>query len=183
MASHYDGLIRMSLSRAARTLRMCAALALGTAGYDYCTAQSRLEADYAVTFANIQVGNITATAVFGDTDYLISAQARAGGIIKVLVEGEGVFTTGGTIKNGHPVATTFTSKITSKAATFDVQMVLDECSVKELKVEPPPPTSGIVPVSEAIRSRYPRSSNGHAVTDAFRRRPIASGLPSNFTDF
>ena len=45
--------------------------------------------------------------------------------MKVLVDGEGSFTTRGTIKDGHPVPTNFTSKIVSNAETSDVTMVLE----------------------------------------------------------
>ena len=56
--------------------------------------------------------------------------------MKVLVDGEGSFTTRGTIKDGHPVPTTFTSKIVSDAETSDVTMVIDEGGVKELSAAP-----------------------------------------------
>jgi hypothetical protein len=44
------------------------------------------------------------------------------------VDGEASFATHGTIKDGYPVPTTFTSKIVSHAETSDVTMVLDEGS-------------------------------------------------------
>jgi hypothetical protein len=75
---------------------------------------------------------------------------RAGGVMKVLVDGEASFTTRGTIKNGHPVPTTFTSKIISNAETSDVTMVLDEGNVKELAATPQP-GGDRMPVTEANR--------------------------------
>ena len=68
----------------------------------------------------------------------------------LLVDGEGSFTTRGTIKDGHPVPTTFTSKIVSNTETSDVTMVLDEGSVKELAAASPP-SQGRVPVTAANR--------------------------------
>ena len=56
----------------------------------------------------------------------------------LLVDGEGSFTTRGTIKDGHPVPANFTSEIVSNAETSDVTMVLDEGSVRELAAAPPP---------------------------------------------
>jgi len=50
-----------------------------------------------------------------------------------------------TIKSGHPVPTTFTSKIVSNTETSDVRMVLDEGDVKELAATPPP-SSDRVPI-------------------------------------
>ena len=98
----------------------------------------------------IRVGDITATVVFGPTEYAMSANGRAGGLMKALMDGEGSFTTRGTITDGHPVPTNFTSKIVSNAQTSDVTMVLDEGSVEEL-VATPLSSPGRVPVTEANR--------------------------------
>src|SRR3981189_3197031 len=88
------------------------------------------------SFARIRVGDITATVVLGQNEYAMSARGRAGGFMKVLMDGEGSFTTRGTITDGHPVPTNFTSKIVSNAETSDVTMALDEGSVKELVATP-----------------------------------------------
>src|SRR5262245_4338966 len=71
--------------------------------------------------------------------------------MKVLsVDGDGSFTTRGTIKDGHPVPTNFTSKIVSNTETSDVAMALDEGSVRVL-VATPPPSQDRVPVTAANR--------------------------------
>jgi hypothetical protein len=136
----------------ATILAIGSALAFMTAGVgDHAHAQGNLDASYTISFARIPVGEITATVVFGDSEYAISARARAGGVMKVLlVDGEGSFTTRGTIKDGHPVPTTFTSKIVSNTETSDVTMVLDEGSVKELAAASPP-SQDRVPVTAANR--------------------------------
>jgi hypothetical protein len=83
----------MFRSRAAQTatLAIGSALAFMTTGVvDHAYAQGNLDASYTISFARIPVGEITATAVFGDSEYAISARARAGGVMKVLsVDGEG----------------------------------------------------------------------------------------------
>jgi hypothetical protein len=127
--------------RAARTTILAAGSALAlitaTAG-DRAHGEGNLDASYTISFARIPVGEVTATAVFGQSEYAISARARAGGVMKVLlVDGEASFTTRGTIKNGHPEPTNFMSKIVSNSETFDVTMILDEGSVKELAGAPP----------------------------------------------
>jgi Protein of unknown function (DUF3108) len=128
------------------------ALALMTAALgDHAHAEGKLDASYTISFARIRVGDIAATGVFGESEYAISARGRAGGIMKVLVDGEASFATHGTIKDGYPVPTTFTSKIVSDAETSDVTMVLDEGSVKELAATVPPPKSDRVPVTQANR--------------------------------
>ena len=127
------------------------ALALMTAALgDHAHAEGKLDASYTISFAHIRVGDIAATGVFGESEYAISARGRAGGLMKVLVDGEASFATHGTIKDGYPVPTTFTSKIVSDAETSDVTMVLDEGSVKELAAATPL-KSDRVPVTQANR--------------------------------
>src|SRR4029453_364296 len=55
---------------------------------DHANAESKLDASYTISFARIRVGDITATFVVGDSEYAISAHGRAGGVMKVLVDGE-----------------------------------------------------------------------------------------------
>jgi hypothetical protein len=140
-------------SRVAQTTILAAgsALALMTATLgDHAHAEGKLDATYTISFARIRVGDIAATVVFSESEYAISARGRAGGIMKALVDGEASFATHGTIKDGYPVPTTFTSKIVSDAETSDVTMVLDEGSVKEL-ASAAPPKSDRVPVTQANR--------------------------------
>jgi Protein of unknown function (DUF3108) len=145
----------MFRSRAAQITILAAGSALAlitvTAG-DGAHAEGNLDASYIISFARIPVGEITATAVFGQNEYAISARARAGGVLKaLLVDGEASFSTNGTIKGDYPVPTTFTSKIVSNAETLDVTIVLDEGgNVKELTATPPP-SPDRVPVTNSNR--------------------------------
>jgi hypothetical protein len=123
---------------------------MGAALSDQAGAGGSLDASYTISFAHVRVGDITATGEFGDSEYVISARGRAGGIIKLLMDGEASFTTRGILKDGHPQPTAFTSKIASNAETSDVTMLLNEGSVKELAVTPPP-SRDLVPVTEANR--------------------------------
>jgi hypothetical protein len=140
-------------SRAAQTTLLAtgSALVLLLAALDdHAHAEGNLDASYTISFARIRVGDIAATVVLGDNEYAISARGRAGGVMKVLVDGEASFTTRGIVKDGHPVPTTFTSKIISNTKISDVTMVLDEGGVKEL-VAGPQPGADRVPVTEANR--------------------------------
>jgi Protein of unknown function (DUF3108) len=144
--------VRLHLRAAQATiLATCSALALMTTALgDDAHAEGKLDASYTISFARIRVGEITATVIFGDSEYAISARGRAGGVIKLLVDGEGSFATRGTLEHGHPVPTTFTSKIVSGAESSDVTMVLDQSSVKELAASPPLGGER-VPMTEADR--------------------------------
>jgi hypothetical protein len=139
--------------RPAQTITLATGSALAvvsSALSDHAQAQGKLDASYTISFARIRVGDITATVVLGNSEYAISARGHVGGVMKLLVDGEGSFTTRGTIKHGHPVPTTFSSKIVSNGETSDVTMVLDESSVKELAASPPPGRER-VPVTDANR--------------------------------
>jgi hypothetical protein len=141
----------MFRSRAAQTMILAASFALimATAG-DRAYGEGNLDASYTISFARIPVGEIIATAVFGESEYMISARARAGGVMKVLaVDGEASFTTRGTIKDGHLEPTNFISKVVSHAENADVTMILDEGGVRELVGAP----AGLdrVPVTAANR--------------------------------
>jgi Protein of unknown function (DUF3108) len=145
----------MFRSRTAQTtfLAVGSALALVTVtDGDRVYAEGHLDASYTISFAHIPVGEITATAVFGQNEYAISARARAGGVLKaLLVDGEASFSTQGTIKGDYPVPTTFTSKIVSSAENSDMTMTLDEGgNVKELTATRPS-SSDRVPVTISNR--------------------------------
>jgi hypothetical protein len=118
---------------------------------EHARAGGNLDASYTISFARIRVGDLTATVVLGDSGYAISARGHAGGIIKMLLDGEASFAARGTIKDNHPVSTTFTSKIVSSSETSDVTMVLDDGSVRELEAAPLPSSTDLVPVTETNR--------------------------------
>jgi Protein of unknown function (DUF3108) len=148
-----DGSKMMFHSRAAQTTILAAGFALVLLLAElggHAHAEGNLDASYTISFARIRVGDIVATVAFGDNEYAISARGRAGGVMKLLVDGEASFTTRGTVKDGHPVPTTFTSKIISNAEISDVTMVLDESGVKELAAGSQP-GGDRVPVTEANR--------------------------------
>ena len=74
----------MFRSRVAQTTILAAGSALAlitaTAG-DRAHGEGNLDASYTISFARIPVGEITTTAVFGQSEYAMSARARAGGVL------------------------------------------------------------------------------------------------------
>ena len=166
------------------TLSAGCALALVAAALgDQARAEVNLDASYTISFARIRVGDITANLVLGDTEYAITARGQAGGIMKVIMNGEGTFTTRGTMKDGHPVPTNFTSKIVSNGEKLDVTMVLDEGRVKELTAVPLP-SPGRVPVTEANRQGIIDPLTAMLLwAPADRRRFVSRGVPAHTSDF
>lgn len=112
-------------------------------------AQGRLEVSYTISVARIPIGNMTLVADIGDSEYMISANGRVSGAMRVLASGESSSIARGLIKDGSPVPMTFTSKAASGNENLEVKMVLDDGNVKELDAKPP--SQDRVPVTEAHR--------------------------------
>lgn len=119
--------------------------ALTIAAVGQALGESSLDTSYIVSFARVPVGEFTASLVVSNTEYKMSARGRAGGMVKVLLDGEGSFITQGTNVDGGLEPKSFTSKIVSNKGTSEVSMAFDEDSVKEL-VAAPLPGSDRVPV-------------------------------------
>jgi hypothetical protein len=130
----------------------CRALVFVTAAaWQYpAHAQGKLEATYSITFARISVGSAAMTVDFKENEYSIAASGRAGGMMRMLANGEASLTTHGIVKDGRPESRSFASKIVSEDESQDVTMSVEEGNVKELAVTPPPGSGG-VQVSEANR--------------------------------
>jgi len=124
--------------------------ALTIAAVGQVLGESSLDTSYIVSFARVPVGEITASLVVGNTEYRMSARGRAGGIVKVLLDGEGFFVTQGTNVDGELEPKSFTSKIVANKGTSEITMVFEGGSVKETAATPLP-GSDRVPVTETNR--------------------------------
>jgi Protein of unknown function (DUF3108) len=158
---------------------------LTTALCTHAHAETKLAANYTISFARIRVGDITASLVLGDAEYAMSVNGRAGGVMKILMDGEGSFKTRGTMAEGHPTPTNFNSKVVSQAETAAVTVILDEGSVKDYAVVPVL-GPGRLPMTEANRQGVidpltamllPATAGGDGLSsEACRRtRPIFDG--------
>jgi streptogramin lyase len=94
---------QMVQSRAIQTtlIATISIFALTIAAVGQALGESSLDTSYIVSFARVPVGEITASLVVGNTEYKMSARGRAGGIVKVLLDGEGSFITQGTNVDGR----------------------------------------------------------------------------------
>ncbi len=131
---------------------VCAGLALLTPVFllhDHAHAQTKFEAEYAISFARITVGNVAVTADIDSAAYTISAGGRVGGAVRLLANGEGHLTAHGTMADGRPAPTNFVFKINSTDDPLDVKMVIEDGNVTELVALPP--TGDGVPIIDAHR--------------------------------
>jgi hypothetical protein len=110
---------------------------------DPARAQGKLEATYVITFARISVGDVTMTADLKENDYAVAMTGRAGGMMRMLANGEASLTARGNVKDGRPEARNFASKIMSEDESQDVTMAIEEGNVTELAVTPPSGNGGV----------------------------------------
>jgi hypothetical protein len=113
-------------------------------------ADSKLEASYAITFARIPVGDATLSADLKESGYTIAMTGRAGGVARMVVNGEASLSARGILKDGRPEPRSFTSRITSEGESQDATTAFEEGNVTEVAVTPPTDNRGLE-VPEADR--------------------------------
>ena len=122
----------------------CAVGHIGAAaGQDETYAQSKLEVAYTITFARLSVGAATLNAEFKESEYSIAATGRAGGLMRILLNGSSSLTSHGLVREGRLVPISFTSRMESEAEIQTVRMVLDDGRVKELELTPSTGAGGL----------------------------------------
>jgi hypothetical protein len=121
-----------------------------TAWQDPTHAQGKLDATYTITFARISVGKATMAVDLKEKEYAMTATGRAGGVMRILANGEAFLAAHGIVKDDHPEPRSFTSRIMSEDESQDVTMSVEEGNVTVLAVTPPAGSTGMQ-VTEADR--------------------------------
>ncbi len=140
---------------------------------DRAYAQARLDAEYTITFARLSVGSITLSLTYAADDYSVAVTARAGGVMRVLANGEASLNTRGPVKGARPLPTSFSSKVTSGTAKEEVSMRLEDGSVKELVITPPRENE-LAPTAEAERQGIIDPLTAMLVPTAGAGEPLAA---------
>ena len=99
----------------------------------------------------VSIGQIVWLVDIGDKRYTTSANGKASGVLSVLVNGEGSVVTQGSVVDGHPAPSNFTSSITDDEGKSELRMTFEDGVVKELVAQEPPPKPDRVPVTDADR--------------------------------
>lgn len=139
--------VRRSILSAAPAL----ALIIAGGAVDRSHAQGKLEAVYTISMARIPVGKSTWAADIGDEQYATAATGAASGILSVLVSGEGSLAAYGSVKDGHLIPLSFTSKIASDDEKTELRMRFENGNVTELEAKTALSKEARVPVTEAHR--------------------------------
>ncbi|MDP2409716.1 MAG: DUF3108 domain-containing protein [Pseudolabrys sp.] len=113
-------------------------------------AEGRLASHYTISMAGVPIGRIVWIVDIAETRYTATASGKAGGVLSVLVSGEGTVTAQGAIADRQLKPATFVSAITDEDGDGELRMRFENGAVRDL-VAPVLPQKR-VPVTEAHRS-------------------------------
>jgi hypothetical protein len=113
-------------------------------------AQARLDAQYEASLAGIPVGKGTWAIEIGDDQYGASAQGGTAGLLKSFSQGSGAGSVQGRVVNGALVGQSYQASTTTGKKSEQIHINLQNGTVKEFGIEPPPPVDpDRIPVTEA----------------------------------
>jgi hypothetical protein len=131
-------LLAITFPGAIGTFGMAACLC-AAAGQDDTRAQAKLDAAYTITFARVSVGKARLSADFRDNAYTIAATASAGGVMRILIDGEASLTANGVVRDGRLVPTSFASlSVSSMVANLIISANRFAASVQPDPAAPSP---------------------------------------------
>jgi hypothetical protein len=135
---------------AAATVGALIAVIVGASGPP-AQAQVRLKAHYTISMTAVSIGQIVWFVDIDDKRYTTSANGKASGVLSVLVNGEGSVVTQGTVVDGRPAPSNFTSSIIDDEGKSELRMTFERSVVTELVTQDPPPKPDRVPITDADR--------------------------------
>jgi hypothetical protein len=100
-------------------------------------AQGKLDAQYSVTLAGIQIGKGTWIIDIGDTHYSATASGATTGLLRAFTRGDGTSGARGTLQAGRAISSIYTSSINSSKKSDETRITTANGGVKELSVDPP----------------------------------------------
>lgn len=115
-------------------------------------AQGKLDARYIVTLAGVSFGRGSWIIDVRDDRYTAAMSGSTAGLLQLFASGRGNSAARGTVSNGQPVSSSYTSSIQTDRKYDEVRMVLNAGTVREFVAEPPvTPTPERVPITDAHR--------------------------------
>lgn len=112
-------------------------------------AQGQFDARYTLSVNSFPLGTFTWRAQIGASEYSVNAVGRASGIFSMLLNGEGIVSVKGIVKDGRLQSASYTSAFTRDKEKAGVQMLVDAGRVRDLKIEETDPDTDRIPVTDA----------------------------------
>ena len=138
-------------------------------------AQGRLKATYTVSMTGVSIGQIAWLVDIDDKRYVTSAHGKAGGMLSVLVNGEGSVVTHGVIADDRMVPSYFTSRISDDEGNSELRMTFEDGAVKDVIGQVPPPQPDRIAVTEADRRGVADPLTAMLIPVQAGGDPLASG--------
>lgn len=134
-----------------RSFAVCAALAAAAGALATpAWAQGKLEARYSVTLAGLPIGKGSWVISLDESRYSAAASGVTTGLMRVFTGGEGTTASHGVINGGTLVSSVYAATIKSRKKTDEIRLTVNNGTLKELKVDPPPEKDAErVPVTKA----------------------------------
>jgi len=115
-------------------------------------AQGKLDAQYMVTLAGVQVGKGRWLVDISDDRFSASASGAAAGLLRLFASGDGTSSSQGVMVKGAPVSTGFAATVNMAKTKEEFRIKMESGDAKEVTVVPlPPPDNARVPLTEAHR--------------------------------
>jgi hypothetical protein len=115
-------------------------------------AQGRLEAKYRVTVGGVPFGTGTWSVDVGENTFTAAVSGTTTGLLRLFATGRGASAVRGSVAAGQPIASSYSSSITTERKYDEIRMVMNSGNVKDFVAEPPTsPDPERVPLTEAHR--------------------------------
>lgn len=145
------------------------------------SAQLRLEARYAAKLAGITVGTGAWVVEISEDQFTAAATGRTTGLLRSIAGGEGSSAARGRIsKAGLLIPSSYAATITTERKTDEVRISLQNGTIRDFSIEPPPPENpNRVPLTEAHKRNVLDPMTGSLIRVAGNDEPLSEAACKN----
>jgi hypothetical protein len=144
----------MFCTRDCRTVLLAGVLVVATVGAGGIALADggRLDARYRATLAGVALGKGAWLLDVREGQFTSAVSGAIAGALRLIASGRGSSASRGTVADGQPMASSYSSTIETDRKYDEVRMALNAGTVTKFVAEPPnPPNPGRVPLSDAHR--------------------------------
>ena len=138
------------LGRVSALLMMAAAVMLGMQVAP-ARAQGKLEAHFTATLSGLPIGKGTWVIDIADDHYTAAASAATAGLLRIFASGQATGAARGTLAGEKVTSSNYAVTIKTPKRTDDIQIAMQNGTVKEYKAEPKDTNDDLVPLTDAQR--------------------------------
>ena len=133
-------------------LLLAVAVLVDLLGVDLVAAQGKLDARYTASLGGIPIGRGAWVIDIANGQYTAAASGMTVGLVRLFASGQGSSASRGSVRNGNLYPSTYASNIIYDQRVEDLRIVLQNGTVKDVSINPPPPPHpDRIPVPDAHR--------------------------------